>query len=32
MEQKADIFYNNAAAFLGLSEEEVASHRGGAPE
>ena len=25
-EQKADIFYNNAARFLRLSEEEIASH------
>ncbi len=27
-EQKADIFYNNAARFLRLSEEEIAKHRG----
>ena len=27
LEQKADIFYNNAAAFLGLGEEEIARHR-----
>ena len=27
-EQKADIFYNNAARFLRLSEEEVARHHG----
>ena len=27
-QQKADIFYNNAARFLRLSEEEIASHRG----
>lgn len=26
MEQKADIFYNNAAAFLGLSPEEIQKH------
>jgi hypothetical protein len=26
-EQKADIFYNNAARFLRLSEEEIAKHR-----
>lgn len=26
MEQKADIFYNNAARFLGLSEEEMQQH------
>ncbi|MDG1572021.1 amidohydrolase family protein [Robiginitalea sp. M366] len=26
MEQKADIFYNNAAAFLGLSPEEIEEH------
>ena len=26
-EQKADIFYNNAAAFLELSEEEIARHK-----
>jgi len=26
VEQKADIFYNNAARFLGLSEEEIARH------
>jgi len=27
-EQKADIFYNNAARFLRLSEEEIARHHG----
>ena len=27
-EQKTDIFYNNAARFLRLSEEEIAKHRG----
>jgi uncharacterized protein len=27
-EQKRDIFYNNAARFLRLSEEEIARHRG----
>ena len=27
--QKADIFYNNAARFLGLSDEEMARHHGG---
>lgn len=26
MEQKTDIFYNNAARFLGLSKEEIAKH------
>lgn len=26
-EQKADIFYNNAAVFLGLSEELIAKHK-----
>ena len=25
-EQKADVFYNNAARFLRLSEEEIAQH------
>ncbi len=25
-EQKADVFYNNAARFLRLSEEEIAAH------
>lgn len=25
-QHKADIFYNNAARFLGLSEEEIARH------
>lgn len=25
-EQKRDIFYNNAARFLRLSEEEIAKH------
>lgn len=29
LEQKADIFYNNAARFLHLSEEEIARHHGG---
>ena len=27
-EEKADIFYNNAARFLRLSEEEIARHHG----
>lgn len=27
-DQKADVFYNNAAAFLRLTEEEIARHRG----
>lgn len=27
-EQKRDIFYNNAARFLGLSEEEIETHHG----
>jgi len=27
-EQKRDIFYNNAARFLGLSDEEIARHHG----
>ncbi|MDF9798215.1 putative TIM-barrel fold metal-dependent hydrolase [Catalinimonas alkaloidigena] len=27
LEQKEDIFYNNAAKFLGLSEEEIAKHK-----
>jgi len=27
-EQKADIFYNNAARFLRLSDEEIATHHG----
>lgn len=27
LEQKADIFYNNAAEFLGLSPEEVRAHK-----
>lgn len=27
-EQKADIFYNNAARFLRLTEEEIAAHHG----
>ena len=27
-EQKRDIFYNNAARFLRLSEAEIASHTG----
>ena len=26
-EQKADIFYNNAARFLRLSDEEIEAHR-----
>ncbi len=26
-DQKADIFYNNAAVFLGLSDEEIARHK-----
>ena len=29
LEQKEDIFYDNAAAFLGLSAEEIARHKGG---
>lgn len=28
VEEKAGIFYDNAARFLGLSEEEIARHRG----
>ena len=28
VEQKADIFYNNAATFLRLSDEEIARHHG----
>ena len=28
LEQKADIFYNNAARFLRLSDKEIARHRG----
>jgi len=28
MEQKEDIFYNNAARFLGLTEEEIKKHKG----
>jgi predicted TIM-barrel fold metal-dependent hydrolase len=28
LEQKADIFYHNAARFLGLSESEIAKHHG----
>ena len=28
LDQKADIFYNNAARFLHLSEEEIAHHHG----
>ena len=28
-DQKRDIFYNNAARFLRLSEEEIARHHGG---
>ena len=27
-EEKRDIFYNNAARFLRLSEEEIARHHG----
>ena len=27
-EQKRDIFYNNAARFLRLSEEQIAKHHG----
>lgn len=27
LEQKEDIFYDNAATFLGLSEEEIAEHK-----
>jgi uncharacterized protein len=27
-EQKRDIFYNNAARFLGLSDDEIAQHHG----
>jgi hypothetical protein len=27
--QKEDIFYNNAAKFLGLSKEEIARHKAG---
>lgn len=27
-QQKEDIFYNNAARFLRLSEEEIARHHG----
>ena len=27
-DQKRDIFYNNAARFLGLSEKEIARHHG----
>lgn len=26
-QQKGDIFYNNAARFLGLNEEEIAQHQ-----
>ena len=26
-QQKRDIFYNNAARFLGLSEEQIAAHK-----
>lgn len=29
MEQKEDIFYDNAAEFLGLSEEEIKKHKSG---
>lgn len=28
LEQKEDIFYDNAATFLGLSPEEIAKHKG----
>ena len=28
LEQKEDIFYNNAATFLGLSDEEIKQHKG----
>lgn len=28
LKQKEDIFYNNAAKFLGLSKEEIAKHKG----
>lgn len=28
LEQKEDIFYNNAASFLGLSEEQIKKHKG----
>jgi hypothetical protein len=28
MEQKEDIFYNNAAKFLGLTDEEIKKHKG----
>lgn len=28
LEQKEDIFYNNAATFLGLTEEEIKLHKG----
>ncbi|MDX1314898.1 MAG: amidohydrolase family protein [Eudoraea sp.] len=28
LEQKEDIFYDNAATFLGLSDEEIAKHKG----
>ncbi|EMR01349.1 amidohydrolase family protein [Cesiribacter andamanensis] len=27
LKQKEDIFYNNAATFLGLSEEEIKKHK-----
>ena len=27
IKQKEDIFYNNAAKFLGLSAEEIAKHK-----
>ena len=27
IKQKEDIFYNNAAKFLGLTEEEIAKHK-----
>jgi len=28
MQQKEDIFYNNAAKFLGFSEETIKKHKG----
>lgn len=31
MEQKENIFYNNAAKFLGLSDEEIKKHKGNSP-
>lgn len=30
MEEKAEIFYHNAARFLSLSEEDIARHHQGA--